>query len=193
MFEKLVIQNRSYRRFQENHIIDVSILKQLISLARCCPSGSNMQPLKYLLCNHPKINQNIFKHLKWAGYLKDWSCPAPGERPCAYILVLGDTEIKKDFSTDAGIQAQTLLLGAAELELGGCMVGSIDRAGLRRDLDIPERYEIVLVIALGKPAETVVLENVGADGDIKYYRDEKNVHHVPKRTLPELIWKVIQK
>jgi nitroreductase len=79
------------------------------------------------------------------------------------------------------------MLGATERGLGGCMIGSIDRPQLRQVLDIPERYEILLVLALGKPAETVMLEDVGPDGDIKYYRDEDDVHHVPKRTPDELI------
>jgi nitroreductase len=119
--------------------------------------------------------------------LSRWSGPAEGERPSAYIVILGDTELRKDFGCDHGIAAQSIMLGATERGLGGCMIGSIDRPKLRQVLDIPERYEILLILALGKPAETVVLEDVGPDGDIKYYRDEDDVHHVPKRTLGELI------
>ena len=116
-----------------------------------------------------------------------WSGPAEGERPSAYIVILGDTKLHKSFGCDHGIAAQSIMLGATERGLGGCMIGSIDRPRLRQVLGIPERYEILLVLALGKPAETVVLEDVGPDGDIKYYRDEEDVHHVPKRTLGELI------
>ena len=116
-----------------------------------------------------------------------WSGPEEGERPSAYIVILGDTELRKGFGCDHGIAAQSIMLGATERGFGGCMIGSIDRPELRQVLDIPERYEILLVLALGKPAETVVLEDVGPDGDIKYYRDDEDVHHVPKRTLDELI------
>jgi nitroreductase len=119
--------------------------------------------------------------------LSRWSGPAEGERPSAYIVILGDTELSKSFGCDHGIAAQSIMLGATERGLGGCMIGSIDRPKLRQVLDIPERYEILLILALGKPAETVVLEDVGPDGDIKYYRDDEDVHHVPKRTLDELI------
>jgi nitroreductase len=125
----------------------------------------------------------------WAGYLSRWSGPAEGERPSAYIVILGDTELGKDFGCDHGIAAQSIMLGATERGLGGCMIGSIDKKKLRQALDIPERYEILLILALGKPAETVVLEDVGPGGDIKYYRDEEDVHHVPKRTLDELVLK----
>ena len=119
--------------------------------------------------------------------MRSWSGPAEGERPSAYIVILGDTEISKSFGCDHGIAAQSIMLGATERGLGGCMIGSIKKNALRETLEIPERYEIQLVLALGKPAETVVLEDVGPDGDIKYYRDEADVHHVPKRSLDDLI------
>ena len=119
--------------------------------------------------------------------MRSWSGPAEGERPSAYIVILGDTEISKSSGCDHGIAAQSIMLGATERGLGGCMIGSIKRDALRETLEIPERYEIQLVLALGKPAETVVLEDVGPDGDIKYYRDDEDVHHVPKRPLDELI------
>jgi nitroreductase len=129
----------------------------------------------------------IFPHTRWAGYLKDWDGPVEGERPAAYILILGDTDIRASFGCDHGIAAQSIMLGATERGLGGCMLGAIDRRGLRESLDIPERYDILLALALGVPKETVVLEEVGPDNDIKYYRDEDEVHHVPKRLLEDLV------
>jgi nitroreductase len=133
------------------------------------------------------MNQKIFPCLAWAAYLKDWGGPAEGERPSAYIIILGDTEIAKDFNLDPGIAAQTIMLGATERGFGGCMIASIRRETLREVLGIPERYQILLVLALGKPKEKVVLEPVGPDGDIRYYRDSEGMHHVPKRSLDEII------
>ena len=104
----------------------------------------------------------------WAGCLPQWKGPAEGERPTAYIVILGDNEISRNVGCDHGIAAQSIMLGTTEQGLGGCMIGAIDRQGLRETLEIPERYEILLVLALGKPAEMVVLENVGPDGSIKY-------------------------
>lgn len=54
-------------------------------------------------------------------------------------------------------------------------------------LGIADRYEILLVLAIGKPGETVVLEDVGSSESIKYWRDSADVHHVPKRRLEEII------
>ena len=186
MLKELVIKNRSYRRFDEAFPINTGTLRDLIDLTRLTPSGANLQPLKYILSNEHKDNAIIFEHLAWAGYLKEFTGPEPGERPSAYIIILHDTDISKDTGCDHGIAAQTILLGAAEKNLGGCMIGSIKRKLLRRDLKIDDRYEILLVVALGKPAEKVLIEDV-RDGDIRYWRDNNGGHHVPKRSLEEII------
>jgi len=187
MLEDLIRKNRSYRRFYQEVSIELETLRELVNLARLSASSANKQPLKYILSCDPQRNALIFPHLAWAGYLKDWPGPSEGERPSAYIIILGDTEISRSFDCDHGIAAQSILLGATEKGLGGCIIGSINRKGLREALNIPSRYEILLVLALGKPKERVVIETVGPDGDIKYWRDENGVHHVPKRPLDEII------
>ncbi|HOJ15028.1 MAG TPA: nitroreductase family protein, partial [Deltaproteobacteria bacterium] len=125
--------------------------------------------------------------LGWAAYLTDWPGPAPGERPSAYIVILGDTVISRNFWCDHGIAAQSILLGAVEKGYGGCMIASIKKQQLMQALGIPERYEILLVIAIGRPAERVTIEPVGPQGDIRYWRDDQGVHHVPKRSLDEIV------
>jgi len=187
MLFELIRKNRSFRRFVPGEEPSAKILHDLVGLARLCPSGANLQPLKFVLSADPERNASVFPHLRWAGYLAGWSGPAEGERPTAYIVVLGDTEVSKTFGSDHGIAAHTMLLGASERGFGGCIIGSVDREGLRSALSIPERYEILLVLALGVPAEAVVLEELGEDGSIRYWRDAKGVHHVPKRALHELI------
>jgi nitroreductase len=187
MLKELILKNRSYRRFDQNHKIKLKILEELIDLARLSPSGANLQPLKYILSVDTDKNSRIFKHLAWAGYLTDWPGPAEGERPAGYIIILLDTDIQKKIDCDHGIAAQSMLLGAAELGLGGCIIGSVQRDKLRAELGFPARFEILLVIALGKPVEEVVLEQISEAGNIRYWRDEDHRHHVPKRPLEELI------
>ena len=184
---ELVLKTRSYRRFYQEHTVDLATLKDLVDLARQSASGSNRQPLKYVLSCDPERNATIFPLTRWAGALPDWPGPEEGERPSAYIIILCDTEISKSAGVDHGIAAQSIMLGATEVGLGGCMIGSIDRPKLRAALEIPERYEILLLLALGKPKETVVLEALGPDGDTRYHRDAEGVHYVPKRALEEII------
>ncbi len=187
MLKKLVIKNRSCRRFIQNSRIPSESLKELIDLARLCPSGANKQPLKYIISNDAEKNSFIFPSLAWAGYLKDWPGPKEGEKPSAYIIILCDTEISKDPGCDHGIAAQTILLGAAEKKLGGCIIGSIQRQKLQENLKIPQRYKILLVLALGKPAEKIMLQDTDSSHSIEYFRDSAGVHHVPKRKLKDII------
>jgi len=186
MIKKLIKKNRSYRRFDEKHKIDRQTLEKLIELARFSASGMNKQPIKFFVSNDKKTNNKIFPATAWAGSIKNWDGPKKGERPSAYIILLGDTEIRKSFGLDPGIMAQSILLGASEKKLGGCMLGAINKKMIRSKLDINPRFEILLAIALGKPAETIVLEDA-KNGQITYYRDKKDIHHVPKRPLDELI------
>ena len=187
MIKELVLKNRSYRRFHQEVAINLDTLRDLVDLARLSASAANLQPLKYVLSFEPQKNAAVFQHLAWAGYLKDWPGPAEGERPSAYIVILGDKDISQSAGCDHGIAAQSILLGATERGLGGCMVASVNRDRLRQALGIPSRYNILLVLALGKPRETVVVETMGSDGDTKYWRDTENVHHVPKRSLDDII------
>jgi len=187
MIEDLIRRNRTFRRFHQNESVNSETLRELVNLARLGASAGNMQPLKYAISSDRELNARIFPTLAWAGYLKDWPGPPEGERPAAYVIILGDTNISSNFGCDHGIAAQNILLGAVERGLGGCMIGSIDRPKLREILSLPERYEILLVIALGKPKEKVVLDEVGPNGDIRYWREPDGTHHVPKRRLDEIV------
>lgn len=182
----LVFKSRSYRRFYEQVSVSRQQLVDLVELARLSPSGANLQPLKYMLSYERETNQKIFDCLKWAAYLKDWEGPQPGERPAAYIVMLADTQIRTESSHDQGIAAQSIMLGAAEMQLGGCMIANIHREQLRQVLNIPQHLHIALVLALGKPAETIVVEEI-KDNNIRYWRDSDGVHHVPKRNIEDII------
>ena len=175
MLKELVQKSRSVRRFYQDTPVDIQTLRELVDLARLSPSGSNLQSLKYILSNQPEKNALIFSRLAWAGYLRDWDGPEEGERPTAYIIILGDSTISKS------------LLGAVEKGLGGCIIGSVKRAELSADLNIPPQDEILLVLALGKAKEAVEVETIGPDGSVKYWRDEQGTHHVPKRPLKDII------
>ncbi len=183
----LVQRNRSYRRFDESRQLDRDTLVEFVDLARHTPSAANRQPLKFMVSWLPKDNQRVFPYLRWAAALSDWPGPAEGQRPGGYVLILGDTTISKQVRWDDAIAAQTILLAAVERGLGGCMIGSIDRDGLRAAMEIPEHLEILLVVALGTPVETVVLHDGANPDERPYWRDETGVHHVPKRGLEEVL------
>jgi nitroreductase len=187
MLKDLILKNRSYRRFFQDEEIVAKTLKELINLARFTATAANLQSLKFMLINNSGENEKVFSCLKWAGYLKDWNGPEEGEKPSAYIIVLNNIEIYQNASYDVGLACQSILLGAVERGLGGCILGSVNRDSLRELFYIPAKYEICLVIALGKPKEEVVIDDIRNE-DIKYWRDENAVHHVPKRKMEDLIF-----
>lgn len=181
MIRDLILKNRSYRRFYQEIVIERDTLKEVVDLARLSASAANRQSLKYILSCDSEKNALIFQHIGLAGN------PREGERPSAYIIILGDTEISRFTGCDHGIAAQSILLGATEKGLGGCMIGAVQRDGLSKALGIPPRYEILLVLALGKPKETAVIETVGQDGNIRGWWDNEGIRHVPKRLLDDII------
>jgi nitroreductase len=187
-FKTLVEKNRSYRRFDESVKIDRQTLIDLIDLARHTASAANFQPLKYIFSFTPESNALVFESLGWAGYLPDWPGPGQGERPTAYIVVLKDTKIQCTWADiDSGIAIQTMLLGAVEQGLGGVIFGNVKKKELKLSFSIPDDLEVLLVLALGKPIEKIVLEDVAAGGSIKYYREPDGTHHVPKWKLNDII------
>lgn len=181
MLKDLVVKNRSYRRFYQDVAVDMETLRELVDMARLSPSAANRQALKYILSNDPQKNALIYPNIRIDNN------PPEGERPSAYIIILEDKEIRLALACDYGIAAQTIHLGAVEKGLGGCMIGNIDRKGLREALQIPPRYEILLVLALGKPKEEMVIETVGQDGNTRQWWDSERVRHVPKRALDDVI------
>lgn len=188
MFKDMVLKTRSYRRFYEEFEILPETLAELVDLARNTASTVNSQALKYKLIYKREDNKMVFENLAWAGLLKDWPGPQEGERPSAYIIIMCDLSLGCNKHFDDGIAAQTILLGATEKGLGGCMFGSINRKKLAEALSIDqEKYSIDLVIALGKPKETVKIVDLPENKSTAYYRDENGIHYVPKRSLSEII------
>ena len=186
MIAELIQKNRSFRRFHQDVTIPENDLREMVNNARLTSSGRNAQTLRYVLSNTKEMNAVIFTALGWAGYLTDWDGPQEGERPSAYIVILNDDTLSKTYFCDHGIASLAILLTAIEKGYGGCIIASVNRDTLRETLHIPEKYSIVQVIALGQPAESVVVEPM-YDGDIKYWRDPQGIHHVPKRSLEEII------
>ena len=187
----LVARTRTVRRFREEVPLAPALLEQLVDLARLGGSARNAQSLCYLIVTEPSLRAALFPLLAWAGYLPDWPGPAAGERPAAYIVCVLDRERQRGPESEAhfdlGISTQNLLLGAAERGVMGCRIGAFNADRVRALLQLDARYQPMLVVALGEPAETVVVETVGTDGDVRYWRDADGVQHVPKRPLGDIL------
>lgn len=186
----LILQSRSYRKFAAEPAVTRELMLKWIDNARLTMSSVNIQPIKYYLSSSAKTNAAIRPHTHWAKNLKNYDGPQEGENPTGYILVCVDGKILnanvERFAKDIGIVSQTIMLSAAEDGFGGCMIGSFDKGQLHELFKLSETTEIALVLALGKPDERIVLEDLKEGEPFNYYRDENNVHHVPKRLLNDI-------
>lgn len=188
MLKDILKQSRSYRRFYQEIPIQREKLLDWVDNTRYCPSGMNAQVFKYKIVTEPEECEKIFASVRWAAALKDWDGPAEGERPVAYIVLIDDLRIGENRRWDAGIVSQTIMLSAVENGYGGCILGSFNREQLARKLDMDsECYVIELVLAFGKPKEDIKIVPIAEDGNTVYYRDEEQVHYVPKRDLNDII------
>lgn len=190
MLRELVEKNRSYRGFDESRIITKEELLELVDLTRCVASGLNLQPLKFRIIWEREQVEKILPLTKWGAALPHLGLPRTGEHPAAFIIICHDTSLRPGSDSaliELGAMAQTILLGAVEKGLGGCMIQNFSPAAMKEALGLAEHLEPKLVLGLGKPVETVKLVPVGADGSMKYYRDENDVHYVPKRALKDIV------
>ena len=190
MLKELVLQNRSYRGFDAKYHFSEQQLRELVDHARLSPSSVNAQPFRYYLSWEAEEVARLNPLTNWAKGLPQLTLPHPGMEPTGFIIICQDMvwgESIARYQKDIGIVAQTILLAAAEQQLGGCMIGNFSPRAVKEALELSEGLEPVLIIALGKPAERVVLTEVGEDGSVAYYRDDEDVHYVPKRRLDDTI------
>ncbi len=185
-FYDILKNRRTVRKFRQEPI-PLETLEKIVDTARFCPSAANLQPMRFRIVNDPKTVAEMQPLVKWAAYLAPNGDPAEGEKPTAFILVCVDKEIRPNGTTpDVGGAVQNILLAGAYEGIGTCWMGSIDRKAICKLNDLPERYQLDTVIALGYKGEeprTVPVEN----GDIKYYKDENGVLNVPKRSLKDIL------
>lgn len=188
--KELVYKNRTIRRFDQSVHIPIEDLEDLIDLARVTSNAGNNQALKYVLVNDPQMCQVVFDTLKWAAALPEWDGPGEGERPTAYIIPFHDETVSKNILWDLGLAMQSITLGMTDKGYGGCQFASVNFPALKSGLGITEEtLKPLMVLALGKPVEQVVLADIPESGKTVYWRDEDQVHYVPKRKLSDIIIK----
>lgn len=189
-FREIVIANRSYRGYDESYKFTREKLEEYVDLTRFTPSSVNMQPFKYYVAYEKSNVDTIQKMTKWARALPELNLPYEGKRPTGFIVICQDTNIFANtnrFMKDVGIVAQTILLQAAEDGLGGCMIGNFNAEEVKSTLCLSDNLLPLLIVALGKPSEKIVITEVKEDGKTDYYRDENDVHYVPKRSLKDIL------
>lgn len=188
--KELLEKDRSYRGYDETVRLTKEELMDMVDCTRFCPSSVNRQPLQYYLAWEKEIVDKIQTTTAWAKGLPEMTLPHDGMHPTAFIVICQDTGIDESlqrFQRDVGIVAHTVLLRAVEMGYGGCMIGNFRAADLKESLELPEYLAPMLVVALGKPKETIVIKEAAKGENIGYYRDDQDIHYVPKRKLEDIV------
>ncbi len=190
MLKDLVLKNRSYRGFDETRSISREELIDIVEYARISPASVNKQPLKYRLVYQNEDLEKLRPEAKWAKALAHLNLPYEGKQPTAFIAICQDITIDDAlarYQKDIGIVAEVMLLRAVEMGLGGCMIGNFGSQSVSDALDLEEHLKPMLLVAIGKPDDEIVLVNMEDSGDTLYYRDKNDVHYVPKRSIEDII------
>lgn len=183
-FKNLVQNTRSTRRFKPNITIDSKELTEVIDVARSVSSARNMQPLKYLIVTNKGMLEQLSSTSKWATHLTQWS-QSQEEQPSAFIIVCNDTSIEGYEQVDCGIALQTIMLGLKIKGYDSCPLASIDKEICQELFHLDTHLKPILGIAIGISDETINIVDI--KNDTNYYRDEKDHHCVPKRTLETIL------
>lgn len=178
---KAIKTRRSIRKFKQKPI-PKSVLTKILESGRLAPSAGNLQPCEFIVVNEAKAKEDLFPALKWAFYIAPKGNPKKEDRPFTYIVTIVDIDKSASWGLiDATIAMESMTLAAWSFGVASCWLGAIDKDKIRQLLVIPKHYNVEFVLALGYPAEKSVVEKY--KGDVKYWKDEKGVLHVPKRSL----------
>jgi len=174
---------RSIRRFKDI-ALPYDVLEKCVNAARLAPSARNCQLCEYIIIDDEQLLPKVFDRItNWAGQPKPLGGPPPGHRPKAYIMTLISGTLETDY--DVGMAAENMMLVALEQGIGTCPILSFEQNELKQILNIPDSYEIALMLALGYPDESPVLEI--STGSIEYWTDSQGTRHIPKRKLEDIL------
>ena len=182
--DTLLARNRSYRGYDKKVVVGMSTLEKIVAVTTKIPSARNQQVLRFKLVTRDSGADKVLAHIKMGGALPELNLPFEGTEPEAFILICSSVPESKLVDIDLGIAAQSMLLKAADLGLNGLMIGAFNKAEITRLFALP--YEPLLILAIGKGAETIRLTEI-REGESHHYYRENGVHYVPKVALADLL------
>lgn len=179
--DTLLRRNRSYRGYDPSRAVTEKDLLEIIGTVPLTASGMNRQRLRFRMVTGEEAVK-VLPHITLGAALPEEHLPKPGTEPGAFIIVFSTTPEDRVVDIDLGFAAQSMLLKATEMGLGGIFILNFRKEALRESLALP--MEPIAVIAIGKPAESIFLLPAGED--LNYYRKD-GVHFVPKLQVQQIL------
>jgi nitroreductase len=142
------IQERKSIRAYRDKPIPRETIERLLEAGRLAPSAGNSEPWHFITVTHVEKRKTLSKGL-YAKFIT--------QAPLA-IVVCGDKKASADwYAVDASLAVENMVLSAVGEGLGTCIVGSFTEADVKALLKIPERFEVIVIIAVGYPREKLDL------------------------------------
>lgn len=182
--DTLLLRNRSHRAFDTSYVVAMRQLESIVSVNTKVPSGKNAQTFRFKLLDAASGGAGFCRFLHLGAYLPELKLPVPGTEPQAFIIVCGTEPENPRIDIDLGISLQSMALKAVEIGLNALIVRAFDHREVQETLGLP--YEPLAVLAVGKGIDRIVLTEVPAGSDLRYYRHD-GVHYVPKIKLEDLL------
>ncbi|MBQ7708662.1 MAG: nitroreductase family protein [Bacteroidales bacterium] len=180
--ESLLKRNRSYRGYDAARKVTEADLLKLLEVVPWVGSGMNAQPLRFRLVTGEETAK-VHALVKLGAALPEEHLPHPGQEPSAYIVVCAQAA-GRVVDIDLGIAAQSILLRAVEVGLGGIFILNFKPESLQEALNLP--LTPLAVLGIGKPAEQVFLIPASTGDSLDYYRKD-GAHFVPKLQVEDLL------
>ncbi len=182
--DALLARNRSYRGYDKKVVVGMSTLEKIVAVNTKIPSARNQQVLRFKLVTRDSGADKVLANIKMGGALPELHLPFEGTEPEAFIIVCSTEPESKLVDIDLGIAAQSMLLKAVDLGLNGLMIGAFNKSAITEAFALP--CEPLLILAVGKGAETIRLTEIREGESHRYYR-ENGIHYVPKVSLSDLL------
>lgn len=178
--ETAIKNRRSIRNFKKDKIHE-STIKELINAGTQAPSACNKQHWQFIIIKDEEIKNKLYNEAKTQKVILN----AP-----VIIAVLCDKRHNAD--DYANIQScaaatQNILLKATQKELGTCWICAMGNQKIvKKILNVPEHYDVINFILLGKPAEKPKQPTRKQLKDVTHYESyEQNKDILPTTTNPK--------
>lgn len=184
--DTLLMKNRSHRGYIKNYVVTEEMLRKIVSVNNKIPSACNQQALRFKLVLKDTGSDKVLANIKMGAALPELHLPLPGTEPEAFIIICSTIPENRMLDVDLGISAQSMLLKAVEMGLNGLIIGAFNKENIKNEFSLP--FDPMLIVAVGKGAETIQLIDIEEKEDHRYYRQDR-VHYVPKVKVEQLILK----
>ncbi len=147
-----VIQKRqSVRKYKEDPIPEKALMR-VLEAARLAPSGSNIQPWKFIIVKDKALKEKLAQASAGQFFMAEAPIIIVGcGFPDKCYAHMG--RYMKSWSVDVTIALEHLILQAQEEGLGTCWIGSFEEEEVKAILNIPENVKVLALTPLGYPDE----------------------------------------